>query len=78
MSTSLDPDTVRTSILVLGPWVIGAFADVLLQGILLSQFTNYYGWYGKDPLVLKAVVGGLAIITCLKSIQSLYVVFVTT
>lgn len=71
MSTTLDSATVRTSILVLGPWVIGAFADVLLQGVLLSQFTSYYQWYGEDALSLKIVVGGLALITCLKSIQSL-------
>ncbi|KAH8824115.1 hypothetical protein DL96DRAFT_1818800 [Flagelloscypha sp. PMI_526] len=66
----------KTSVLVLGPWVIGAFADVLLQGILLAQFASYFRWYRDDAVGLKAVVIGLVILTCLKTLQSCAIVWI--
>ncbi|KAH8804216.1 hypothetical protein DL96DRAFT_1562825 [Flagelloscypha sp. PMI_526] len=64
-----DAEYQQLSIFVLGPWVIGAFADCLLQGILLTQFTNYFRLYRDDRPFLKAIVAGLVVLTCLKTIQ---------
>ncbi|KAH8804257.1 hypothetical protein DL96DRAFT_1698951 [Flagelloscypha sp. PMI_526] len=69
-------DYQHLSVFVLGPWVIGAFADCLLQGILLSQFASYFRWYRGDRLILKAIVAGLVILTCLKTIQSCAIVWI--
>ncbi|KAH8804218.1 hypothetical protein DL96DRAFT_1766258 [Flagelloscypha sp. PMI_526] len=71
-----DADYQQLSIFVLGPWVIGAFADCLLQGLLLGQFTNYFRLYRDDRPFLKAIVAGLVILTCLKTIQSCAIVWV--
>ncbi|KAH8798403.1 hypothetical protein DL96DRAFT_1781496 [Flagelloscypha sp. PMI_526] len=69
-------ESQNISIFVLGPWVIGAFADCLLQGILLTQFSTYFRWYKDDPIGVKLVVVGLVILTCLKTIQACAVVWI--
>ncbi|KAH8824138.1 hypothetical protein DL96DRAFT_1713485 [Flagelloscypha sp. PMI_526] len=69
-------DYQKISVYVLGPWVIGAFADCLLQGILLAQFASYFRWYKDDPWGVKAMVIGLVVLTCLKTIQSCAIVWI--
>ncbi|KAJ6475141.1 hypothetical protein C8R47DRAFT_1293753 [Mycena vitilis] len=49
--------------------LIGSCLDLLLQGVLLSQFVNYYTWY-TDERGLRIAVAGLAVLTILKSVQS--------
>ncbi|KAK0448921.1 uncharacterized protein EV420DRAFT_1275471 [Desarmillaria tabescens] len=54
----------------LGPWLVGMCLDLFLQGILTSQFFNYYAWYGKsDTWKFTTAVGVLAVMTTLKTIQ---------
>ncbi|KAK0463010.1 uncharacterized protein EV420DRAFT_1149802 [Desarmillaria tabescens] len=51
--------------------------DLFLQGILTSQFFNYYSWYGRtDGPVFTIPVGILSIMTTLKSIQAFAIVWV--
>ncbi|KAG7450026.1 uncharacterized protein BT62DRAFT_886931 [Guyanagaster necrorhizus] len=55
----------------LGPWLVGMCLDIFLQGILTSQFFNYYAWYGKsDTWKFTVGVGALAVMTSLKTIQA--------
>ncbi|KAJ7887047.1 hypothetical protein B0H14DRAFT_3082110 [Mycena olivaceomarginata] len=42
---------------------------MILQGVLSSQFVNYFTWYNNEK-PLKIIVGVLAILTLLKSIQA--------
>ncbi|KAK0196177.1 hypothetical protein F5146DRAFT_1133664 [Armillaria mellea] len=61
----------------LGPWLVGMCLDLFLQGILTSQFFNYYAWYGKsDTWKFTTAVGALAVMTTLKTIQALYAAIV--
>ncbi|KAK0493208.1 hypothetical protein EDD18DRAFT_1040886, partial [Armillaria luteobubalina] len=54
----------------LGPWLVGMCLDLFLQGILTSQFFNYYAWYGKsDTWKFTTGVGALVVMTTLKTIQ---------
>ncbi|KAJ7060974.1 hypothetical protein C8F01DRAFT_178234 [Mycena amicta] len=61
---------------LLGPWLIGTCLDILLQGVLSCQFVNYFGWYGDDMPTLRIVVGGLVLLTVLKSIQSFALIWI--
>ncbi|KAJ7912128.1 hypothetical protein B0H13DRAFT_2327722 [Mycena leptocephala] len=58
----------------LGPWLIGSCLDLILQG-----FVNYYTWYEDDNRGLKIVVGILALLTILKSIQAaiIWIIFIS-
>lgn len=47
--------------------------EIFLMGVLCCQFSHYLGWYKDDKTFLKFAVAGLALLTLLKSIQSLYV-----
>ncbi|KAK0222737.1 hypothetical protein EDD85DRAFT_253725 [Armillaria nabsnona] len=61
----------------LGPWLVGMCLDLFLQGILTSQFFNYYAWYGKsDTWKFTTGVGALAVMTTLKTIQAFTIVWV--
>ncbi|KAJ7359659.1 hypothetical protein DFH08DRAFT_1038655 [Mycena albidolilacea] len=61
---------------LLGPWLIGGCLDLILQGVLSSQFVNYYSWYSDDKISMKIVVGVLAFITVLKSIHAFAVLWI--
>ncbi|KAJ6528752.1 hypothetical protein DFH09DRAFT_1327573 [Mycena vulgaris] len=58
---------------VLGGWFIGSSAVLLLEGILISQVSNYYTWCSEDPFALKIGVAVLFLLTVVKTIQSLQV-----
>ncbi|PAV16758.1 hypothetical protein PNOK_0837800 [Pyrrhoderma noxium] len=60
---------------LLGPWIIGGFLDVLLQGVLFCQFVNYYTYYYDDKHGLRWLVVGLLVMTTLKSAQSFLLVW---
>ncbi|KAK0212156.1 hypothetical protein DFS33DRAFT_1279558 [Desarmillaria ectypa] len=61
----------------LGPWLVGMCLDLFLQGILTSQFFNYYAWYGKsDTWKFTIGVGALAVMTTLKTTQAFAIVWV--
>ncbi|KAJ7279332.1 hypothetical protein C8J57DRAFT_132626 [Mycena rebaudengoi] len=62
---------------VLGGWDLGTHADLILQGILFAQFTNYWSrYYKSDPLAQKLFVLGLCIATTFKSAHAIALVWV--
>ncbi|KAJ7895498.1 hypothetical protein B0H14DRAFT_2558569 [Mycena olivaceomarginata] len=63
---------------VLGGWLIGSSVVLLLEGILISQVSNYFSWYTDDPIRLKISVGVLFILTILKSIQSFAITWINS
>ncbi|KAJ7279354.1 hypothetical protein C8J57DRAFT_1569957 [Mycena rebaudengoi] len=61
---------------VLGGWDLGTHADLVLQGILFAQFTNYWSrYYKSDPLSQKLFVLGLCIATTFKSAHAMALVW---
>ncbi|KAJ7221943.1 hypothetical protein C8J57DRAFT_1593707 [Mycena rebaudengoi] len=71
----LDDTLARQVSVFLGPWLIGAWFETLLQGVLFCQFVNYFSWYRDDKQGLKLSVGVLALLTTLKSCQAFVVVW---
>ncbi|KAJ7276693.1 hypothetical protein C8J57DRAFT_194681 [Mycena rebaudengoi] len=62
---------------VFGGWDLGTHADLILQGILFAQFTNYWSrYYKSDSLSLKLFVLGLCIATTFKSAHAIALVWV--
>ncbi|KAJ7734546.1 hypothetical protein DFH07DRAFT_988865 [Mycena maculata] len=76
MSGLLTGEDKREANFLLGPWLIGSCLDLILQGVLSSQFVNYYTWYGDDKSSLRFVVGFLALLTTLKSIQAFAIIWI--
>ncbi|GLB39972.1 hypothetical protein LshimejAT787_0704820 [Lyophyllum shimeji] len=66
----LTQEELQLAIFILGPWLIGCFIDVLLQGILFCQFSHYFGRYPDDGIGNRLAVTGLLILTTLKSVHS--------
>ncbi|KAJ7449127.1 hypothetical protein B0H11DRAFT_2241515 [Mycena galericulata] len=66
----------REANFLLGPWLIGSCVDILLQGVLSSQFVNYYTWYSDDKVVFRVIVAILALLTTLKSIQAFAIIWI--
>ncbi|KAJ7279283.1 hypothetical protein C8J57DRAFT_1712401 [Mycena rebaudengoi] len=61
---------------VLGGWDLGTHGDLILQGILFAQFTNYWSQYYKsDSLSLKLFVLVLCLATTFKSAHSIALVW---
>ncbi|KAJ7127699.1 hypothetical protein C8R44DRAFT_873511 [Mycena epipterygia] len=60
---------------LLGAWDLGICADLVLQGVVFAQFAHYVTLYSKDILALRAFVGGLLIITTLKSAQAIAIMW---
>ncbi|KAJ6562613.1 hypothetical protein B0H19DRAFT_1145147 [Mycena capillaripes] len=56
---------------VLGGWDLGICGDLLLQGVIFTQFAHYVALYKQDILLLRAFVAGLLVITTLKTVQQL-------
>ncbi|KAJ7185823.1 hypothetical protein C8R46DRAFT_1288965 [Mycena filopes] len=72
----LTPDELHQANFLLGPWLIGSCADLLLQGVLCSQFVNYFSYYDDDKPHLRWAVAGLALLTILKSIQAFTIIWI--
>ncbi|KAJ7890254.1 hypothetical protein B0H13DRAFT_2531306 [Mycena leptocephala] len=60
---------------IAGPWLIGTSVELVLQGVVSTQFVKYFGTYRDDPLAMKAYVAGLAVMTCSLSIQMFVIVW---
>ncbi|KAJ7897424.1 hypothetical protein B0H13DRAFT_2521811 [Mycena leptocephala] len=41
---------------LIGPFLIGTSIELVLQGVISTQFVKYFGTYRDDPLTLKAVI----------------------
>ncbi|KAJ7578699.1 hypothetical protein C8J56DRAFT_835693 [Mycena floridula] len=72
----MTPEEHDQAVYILGPWLIGAYAEVFLTGILCCQFVHYWQWYKDDHLRMKLFVGGLALLSILKSIQSFALIWI--
>ncbi|KAJ7653746.1 hypothetical protein B0H17DRAFT_1100548 [Mycena rosella] len=54
---------------LLGPLLIGTCISLVFQGVLSTQFVNYFGTFRTDPVRLKVAVGILALLTYLNAIH---------
>lgn len=68
-------EELQKAMFILGPWLVGSLLDVMLQGVLLNQFNWYFQQYRTDRLGLRLSVIGLAVLTTLKSVQSVALVW---
>jgi len=50
--------------------------DFLLQGVVLSQIANYYGWCKEDKWVFRLAVAFLGFLTFLKSAQTFAIIWI--
>ncbi|KAJ6549685.1 hypothetical protein B0H19DRAFT_1264605 [Mycena capillaripes] len=66
----------RLCMMWLGPWLVGGCLDLILQGILCTQFVNYFTWYRDDKLVLRVYVSILLLMTFLKSIHAFAIIWI--
>ncbi|KAF7360168.1 hypothetical protein MVEN_00745300 [Mycena venus] len=76
MSGLLTGEAKHQANFLLGPWLIGGCIDLVLQGVLSSQFVNYYSYYSDDKGSLKIIVAILALLTVLKSIHAFAVLWI--
>ncbi|KAJ7063935.1 hypothetical protein C8F01DRAFT_1129909 [Mycena amicta] len=53
---------------VCGPMFIGTCIELLLEGVVLSQFVRYFTTSNRDPVPLRAYVGVLALLSTVGSI----------
>ncbi|KAJ7032022.1 hypothetical protein C8F04DRAFT_1360134 [Mycena alexandri] len=72
----LTGDEIHQANFLLGPWLIGSCLDLILQGVISSQFVNYYTHYGDDKGPLRIIVAILALLTLLKSIQAFAIIWI--
>ncbi|KAJ7135442.1 hypothetical protein C8R43DRAFT_894181 [Mycena crocata] len=72
----MDGSRRHQAIFLLGPWLVGCCIDIFLQGILSCQIFNYFSWYQEDKRTLQIYVGGLAILSVLKSIQAFAIIWI--
>ncbi|KAF8185632.1 hypothetical protein K438DRAFT_1597097 [Mycena galopus ATCC 62051] len=59
----------------LGPWVLGISGDLLLQGVIFTQFAHYLALYREDVPALRIFVGGLMLLTTSKSVQGIFILW---
>ncbi|KAF8071610.1 hypothetical protein FPV67DRAFT_884124 [Lyophyllum atratum] len=64
------------AIFLLGPWLVGTLLDIFLQGALCSQFISYFTWHHNDGIGTRLAVVGLALMTTLKAIHSIALVWI--
>ncbi|KAJ7054251.1 hypothetical protein C8F01DRAFT_500720 [Mycena amicta] len=75
-SMPLSGHELSTVSLMLGPWLVGACVDLLLQGVIACQFVNYFTFYRDDLWYLRTSVAVLALLHVLKSIQAFTLVWI--
>ncbi|KAF7315771.1 hypothetical protein MIND_00093100 [Mycena indigotica] len=61
---------------VLGGWDLGICGDLLLQGVIFAQISHYFTLYHSDVPALRLFVYGLILLTTLKSMQMIGVLWV--
>ncbi|KAJ7058944.1 hypothetical protein C8F01DRAFT_1085417 [Mycena amicta] len=59
----------------LGPSLIGTCIALLLQGVVSTQLVTYFTTWNLDPLLLRAYVGVLAVLTTLGSILDFFLLW---
>ncbi|KAJ6468593.1 hypothetical protein DFH09DRAFT_955491, partial [Mycena vulgaris] len=55
---------------------LGISGELILQGVLYTQFAHYMSLYKTDILLLRAFVAGLLVLTTLKSVQGLMILWI--
>ncbi|KAF8185482.1 hypothetical protein K438DRAFT_1973791 [Mycena galopus ATCC 62051] len=75
-SGQLTGEDLRLAGAWLGPWLVGGYLDVFLQGILLTQFRNYFTWYQDDKMSLRVIVAILLVGHILKTIHAFAIVWI--
>ncbi|KAJ7458185.1 hypothetical protein FB451DRAFT_1564034 [Mycena latifolia] len=76
MSGRLTGEDLRLCMAWLGPWLVGACLDILLQGVLCCQFVNYFTYYRDDKTSLRIVVVVLVLLSVLKSVHAFAVIWI--
>ncbi|KAJ7261739.1 hypothetical protein B0H12DRAFT_1231393 [Mycena haematopus] len=61
---------------VLGGWDLAICLTLFLQGVLCSQFATYMDSKRRDSVRMKLFVAGLALLTTLKTIQALAIMWI--
>ncbi|KAJ7360787.1 hypothetical protein DFH08DRAFT_951438 [Mycena albidolilacea] len=61
---------------ILGVWDLSVCLCLFLQGVLCAQFANYMTLNKRDSVWMKLFVAGLALLTTLKTLQSLIIMWV--
>ncbi|KAJ7818431.1 hypothetical protein B0H14DRAFT_3473819 [Mycena olivaceomarginata] len=69
MSRVLTTAQLKEENFKLMPWQLSACLDLVLQGVLSSQFVNDYSYNSDDHRSHKMIVAVLALLTVPKSIQ---------
>ncbi|KAJ7238812.1 hypothetical protein B0H12DRAFT_86739 [Mycena haematopus] len=75
-SSPLTGANLNLSELWLGPWLVGGCMDIFLQGILFTQFVNYFTVYRDDKMGLRVAVAVLMVMNILKTIHSFAVIWI--
>ncbi|KAJ7820265.1 hypothetical protein B0H14DRAFT_3435442 [Mycena olivaceomarginata] len=66
----------RMEAYVVGAWDIGACFSLFLQGVLCAQFAHYTSLDRHDSTWTKRFVAGLGLLTTLKSLHSLAIMWI--
>ncbi|KAJ7788806.1 hypothetical protein B0H14DRAFT_3575619 [Mycena olivaceomarginata] len=61
---------------ILGAWDLGACSSLFLEGVLCAQFAHYLSLNKRDSICMKLFVAGLVLLTTLKSLQSLAMMWI--
>ncbi|KAJ7314627.1 hypothetical protein DFH08DRAFT_1041244 [Mycena albidolilacea] len=61
---------------ILGGWDLGACSSLFLEGVLCAQFAHYLSLNKRDSIWMKLFVAGLVLLTTLKSLQSLAMMWI--
>ncbi|KAF7315753.1 hypothetical protein MIND_00091200 [Mycena indigotica] len=61
---------------LLGAWDLSACGDLLLQGVIFAQTAHYFALYHSDLLALQMFVLGLLLLTTLKSMQMIAILWI--
>ncbi|KAF7315756.1 hypothetical protein MIND_00091500 [Mycena indigotica] len=61
---------------ILGAWDLAVSGDLLLQGVIFAQTAHYFALYHSEVLALRAFVLGLLLLTTLKSMQMISILWI--
>ncbi|KAF8193122.1 hypothetical protein K438DRAFT_1969608 [Mycena galopus ATCC 62051] len=72
----LYPRQTQAETEVLSGWDLAISSTLFLQGVLCAQFANYTNVNQRDSMRMKFFVAGLALLTTLKTLQSLAIMWI--
>ncbi|KAJ6478235.1 hypothetical protein C8R45DRAFT_1101625 [Mycena sanguinolenta] len=75
-SHSFSRETIAGGYEVIAGWDIGICLSLFLQGVIWVQFANYAGLCKRDSMWIKFFVAGLALLTALKGLQCLCIMWI--